>query len=259
MSNPERVLPKGPRADARGAMLVELMIGLGIGALVLGAAIASLLVAREAASAVREMSQLQQQASHALRALGMQIRPAGSLDVQASPDSAGRFRFAMAAQDPDAAASIIQGKDGRPGASDSLHVARTAAGLLPSQREDCLGQKLEPGQRMEAGFDVDVKGALRCRSAGQVQPLVSGVSAFRLRYRVLQGNLVREMAASEVDAAGLWPAVIAIEVCLDLRGEERSSAFEARYATCTGQQASNGGRLHLVSRKLFAIRTRTGG
>lgn len=63
-------------------MLIELMIGLAIAALTIGAAIVSLLIARDATSAVSELSQLQQQAAHAMRVLGLQIRPAGSLDLQ---------------------------------------------------------------------------------------------------------------------------------------------------------------------------------
>lgn len=239
-------------------MLIDLLVGLSIGALVLGAAIAAMLVAREAASTVSETSLLQQQTSYALRALGQQIRPAGSLEVQASASAPGRVQFAAVVPGADPGMPVVQGKDGAKGASDSLRVMRAAASLIGSQQEDCLGQKVPPGQRIEAGFEVDTKESLRCRSGGQVQPLVSGVTAFRLRYRVLQDGQVRDLRASEVDAAGLWPAVIAVEACLDLHGEERSSAHDTRYTDCAGQRVGNDGRLHLVTRKLFALRTRTG-
>ena len=236
-------------------MLIDLLIGLSVGALVLGAAIAALLVAREAASTVAEMSLLQQQASHALRMLGLQIRPAGSVELQASPGMAGSFQVAAAAPLPGAGTAVVQGKDGVKGAGDSLRVVRTSSNA-PGQQEDCLGQEIAPGERMEASFEVDAKGALRCRGASQPQPLVTGVSGFRLRYRVRQGEQARDLRASEVEAGQLWPEVVAVEVCLDLRGEERSSAHEARYIDCNAQQVTNGGRLHLVTRKLFQLRTR---
>src|SRR5688572_26528206 len=70
------------RSRMSGTMLVELMVGLAVAALAISAAIASLLVARDATSAVNDMSRLQQQAAHAIRVLASQIRPAGSLDLQ---------------------------------------------------------------------------------------------------------------------------------------------------------------------------------
>ncbi|SFN15907.1 hypothetical protein [Variovorax sp. OV329] len=234
-------------------MLIELLVGLSVGALVLGAAIAALLVAREAASAVGEMSLLQQQTSHAMRMLGLQIRSAGSVALEPGPD--GSFGFATAPTENTVPA--VQGSDGIRGASDSLRVWRISTSLLPGQQEDCLGQKIAPGQRIEATFDVDAKGALRCKGASRPQPLVTGVSAFRLRYRVRQGEQVRDLRAGEVDAAGLWPAVVAVAVCLDLRGEERNTAHDGRYTDCSSNQIGNVGRLHLVTRKLFQVRTRS--
>lgn len=254
MCSPERAR----RTASRGAMLVELLVGLSVGALVLGAAIASLLVAREAAGAVGEMSLLQQQTSHALRVLEGQIRPAGSAGLQADPGGSHRM-LAQPAEAGDAGATVIWGRDGARGASDILRVSRLSPPQLPGQQEDCLGEAIAPGQRIDATFDVDAKGALRCRGARQPQPLVTGVTAFRLRYRVRQADRVRTLDAGEVEAAGLWPAVVAVEVCLDLEGEARSSAHDGRYTDCTGRPVGTGGRLHLVTRRLLQLRTQAGG
>ncbi|MGR4868088.1 hypothetical protein ACIPRI_04370 [Variovorax sp. LARHSF232] len=237
-------------------MLVELMIGLAIAAIAIAAAIASLLMVRDAAGAISEMSRLQQQAAHALRVLGLQARPAGSLALQADE---GAFRFAATSPtfDEMEGAAVVHGEEGRD--NDSLRLAQLAPPLLPSQRRDCLGQEIAAGQRMEASFQVDGKGSLKCKSSsGQNQPLVAGVTAFKLHYRVRQGFLVRSLRAAEVEQARLWPAVIALEVCLDLHGDERAAAYEGRYTACTGQSAAGGGRLHLVTRQLFRLRTQEG-
>ena len=55
MCSPE--LPSRRASSQSGAMLVELMIGLAIAAIAIAAAIASLLIVRDATGAVSDMSQ----------------------------------------------------------------------------------------------------------------------------------------------------------------------------------------------------------
>lgn len=256
MSSPERIA--FARRRQFGAMLIELMIGLAIAALAIGAAMASLLVARDATSAVGELSQLQQQAAHAMRVMGLQIRPAGSLNLEPASGDEGLLRFVLAAPALEGHATVVHGEDASVGSSLSL--AHLAPPLLPSQRHDCLGQAVPEGGRMDARFELDGKGSLRCKSSsGQTQPLVAGVHAFRVRYRVRSGDQVRNLVAADVTQARLWPSVTALEVCLDLRGDERSAAYEGNYIDCAGRPAPSGSRLHLVTRKLFHLRTREGG
>lgn len=236
-------------------MLIELMVGLVVAALAISAAIASLLVARDATSAVNDMSRMQQQAAHAMRVLGSQIRPAGSLDLQAGGAGTTLFQFAPEAPALEGGA-VVHGTEG---ASDTLRLVQSSPPLLPSQRRDCLGQEIAPGKRIDALFQVDGKRNLRCKSSsGQVQPLVAGVAAFKLRYRVRQGDKVRSLGATEVEQAQLWSAVTALEVCLDLHGEERAAAYEGSYIGCAGQSAVRDGRLHLLTRGLLRLRTREG-
>lgn len=124
--------------------------------------------------------------------------------------------------------TVVRGTESSAG--DSLSLARSAPPLLPSQRHDYLGQEIEAGQRMDARFELDGKGSLGCKSSsGQNQPLVAGVNAFRVRYRVRKGDQVRNLSAPEVEQARLWPAVTALEVCLDLHGDERSAAYKGNY------------------------------
>lgn len=265
MCSPESTAPRHGRTRRQaqaGALLIELMVGLSIGAIAIGSAIASLLLARDATSTVNESSQLQQQAAHALRVLGQQIRPAGSLELQASRlEATGAepllFQFVAMPSGFTDSAVVVRGEAGS--LHDGLDVARLAPPLVPSQRHDCLGQLAEPGEHMDANFHVDAKGSLRCKSSsGQTQPLVAGVAGFRVRYRVQGGDGVRSLHATEMQQAALWSAVTALEVCLDLRGEEWAAAYDGHYDDCNGRRAATGGRLHLVSRKIFALRARHG-
>ena len=101
---------------------------------------------------------------------------------------------------------------------------------------------------------MDAKGSLACKSgSGQSQPLISGVASFKLRFRVNRDGQVRSMLASEVEAAQQWQAVHAVEVCLELRGEQRVTAAERQYAGCSQRSASDTGRATLVTRKLFLL------
>ena len=260
MSSPEQTHGRSCNAAMGGAVLIDLLVGLGIGSLAIGAAIASLLVAREAAGAVNDMSLLQQQSAHAMRVLGLQIRTAGSAELQASRGGVDSVRFVTLTLGSGGGENFaaVRGTHGNGRASDILRLAQISPPLLPSHQRDCLGQDAAPGERSEASFEVDGKGSLRCRSSsGQNQPLVAGVEAFKVRYRARQGTEIRSLRAREVEAARLWDAVVAVEVCLDLRGEERNAAHDGRYTDCTGQVTSNDGRLHLVTRRLFALRARS--
>ncbi|MDM0112678.1 prepilin-type N-terminal cleavage/methylation domain-containing protein [Variovorax sp. J22R133] len=260
------------RNPQRGATLLELLVGLTIGALVIGAAMASMLIARDAATSVSDMSQLQQQGAHAMRNIGIQVRQAGSLDLQLATAGGSATSTtastASAASTPtvvefidgfvglDGGAAFVDGVDGAGTKPDSFRVANLPAPLLAAQRFDCLGQ--EPGEtgRIDATFAVE-KGNLRCKSStSQNQPLVEGVAGFRVRYRLQDEDKVRAMRASEIAKAQFWPGVTAVEVCLDLQGHERKDS--GTYVNCDGQTVTRDGRLHVVLRNVFHLRTQSG-
>ncbi|MFC5606808.1 PilW family protein [Variovorax soli] len=255
MYTPERMASNPSAAHNRqraaGTMLVELMVALALASIAIAAAIAALMVARDAAAAIHEMTLLQQQASYALRSMGRQIRSAGSLELQAIADGPSAVRFALPTV---SGTSRVHGTDGGPGASDSLTLAHVAPPLLPGLQRDCLGQTAAPGTRTLATFQVDANGNLICRSSsGRSQPLIAGVAAFKLRFRVDKGAQLQSMSASEVEAAQQWPAVRAVEVCLELRGEQRVTASEHEYIGCFKRSARSAGRMTLVTRRLFLL------
>jgi len=251
MFNPEGVGIHFRRTTSAGVALVELLVGLAIAAVAIGAAMASLRVASGAAVTVSELAQLHQDASHAMRVLGQQTRMVGSNELQAS--ATGRFRFVVGEAASESSTSV-HGEDGSVGSSDSVRLIHTSPPLLLSQQVDCLGQGVAPGLPVEATFQVDSRGNLQCKgTAPKAQPLISGVATFKLRYRVRQGNQVRSLLAAEVEAAGLWRAVTALESCLELQGGARSAAAEAIYTDCEDRSIGTGGRLKLVRRKLFVV------
>lgn len=240
-------------------LLLELLVGMAIGVMAMGTAIASLFIARNATVAVSDMAQLQQQGAYAMRIIGAQLRQAGSLDLQVASTGAGSlsvFEFVDGFAGLAGGTSFIQGTEGAGTRLDTLTVGNLPAPLLPSLRFDCLGQSMTA--RNDATFAVD-KANLRCKaSSAQNQPLVDGVADFRVSYRVRDGDNVRAMHASDVQKAGLWPAVTAVEVCLDLQGDEQAPQNDGSYTDCRGKTVARNGRLHLVLRNLFNLRTQTG-
>jgi len=248
------------RRARRGAVLVELLIGLAIGALVITAAVSALLMLRHAQGTVDDQSQLQQRASFLVRLLGRQIRAAGSHELDAAGDALRPgFRFVQldAASAPDGV-PVVQGTAGRQ--HDSLTLTDAAPPSAATTRRDCLGQSLRPDRRTSATFHADATGKLSCRSSsGQNQPLAYGVNAFRVRYRVSDGALVRELGAEAVQLESRWAQVNAVEICLDLTGELRADGISQRYEDCSGRSATDRERRHLVIRRLFQVRIRQAG
>ena len=77
----------------QGASLLELLVGILLGLLVIGAAISTLMVSRATSGTIGDISQLQQQGSYAMRVMGTQFRQAGSIDItSASPARRGAVR-----------------------------------------------------------------------------------------------------------------------------------------------------------------------
>ena len=84
LANPGIARRPGARAanspwTQRGVTLVELMVGIAIGLLVVAVATSALMVSRGISGTVSDASGLHQQAAHAMRVIGQQVRQAGSL------------------------------------------------------------------------------------------------------------------------------------------------------------------------------------
>ena len=241
------------RVAQRGTTLVELMIGIAVGLMVLATALGSLTVSRAASAVVGDLGQLQSQAAFALRIIGQQVRQAGS--VEPARDPVTRL-YAFADTDSDAASGtvVVTGTDGGTPGFDTLTVSREDAPQTDRVRLDCLAESVRTDNRIESSFFVS-NGELRCRTADKNQPLIGGVTDFQVRYRVRQADGgTQRLTATQVAAATRWPAVHAVEVCLELQGNEGGMPSGST-RDCEGRQAALGGRLRLVVHHVFDLRT----
>lgn len=262
MCNPESTRLSGrlrahPLGHAsRGVSLIELLVGLTLGLLVILAAIGTLMISRGASASVSEISQLQQQASYALRTMGLQLRQAGAIDATMNADTK-LFSFATSYAGYGSTSAAIYGTDSADGSK--LYTSTTRAPMLPeSQNHDCIGNTVA-ADKIEATFWL-VNGELKCAPTSTTsEALIKNVADFQVRYRVLNGINSQVLSASQVEASGLWAAVKAVEVCLDMQGTEKTPDAGTSYTDCKGKPKARDGFLHLVYRNVFDLRVAGGG
>lgn len=233
--------------------LIELLVGIALGLLVIGAAIGTLVISRQASGTVSEVSQLQQQASYAMRTFGVQMRTAGALELVQLP-AGGPFTF------NDFAGVPIAGTDGASGAPDSLTVDNQPS-ALQSMPRNCAYENLAGAPNSPSAFTVDTaSNQLRCLGTNPLaipQPMVDQVADFQVSYRVNVGSTTDprfQILTASAMTPDQWTRVSAIEVCLDLRGTEPMPDMGSSYLNCQGTAVPRGGRNHFVSRNVFYVR-----
>lgn len=271
------------RAWQQGLSLLEVLVGLVIGLLTITVALGTLLISRQLAGTVHDAAQLQQQASHALRTLGQQVRQAGSLRLSpafagdsAQPVDVGDpVAFEITRElDPHQPTPSIQAVHGAAHAgaradgvaltlvhhNDTGHVTDSATAPLPLR--DCLGQA-PAGSLIRSVFSLHIapgasSGELHCAgSHGLRQALIANVADFRVRF-IQQGSTLaghptlQYHTAATVDA---WPQVQAVEVCLEMEGSQRLPDTGTRYVNCANESVARGSRLRLVLRNVYQIRS----
>lgn len=273
----------------RGVTLVELMVGLAIGLLTVAVAMGALMVSRGISGSVSDASAIQQQGAYALRMIGQQMRQAGSLRLDLFPSAA----QAAAASDafdhllPVALEARAEGASGNwepatdtvafqnagpiVGFANYKEKITTGTGSLSegTQTVNCLGGP-GSGTATRSNFFLQ-NGELRCGdgTVSSDQPIVRNVAAFQVRY-LMQDNSTTpgspqiSYAASNatVDAeTNGWAKVQAVEVCLELFGDEAidlptNSTYAGcsgpvSYSTLTGTRAR---RMHMTFRSVFQLR-----
>ena len=268
MSNPE-ILSRargGGMRHQQGASLLELLVGILLGLLVIGAAISTLMVSRATSGTIGDISQLQQQGSYAMRVMGTQLRQAGSIDIT-DDDTPELYMFKNNYAGLTSDRLNITGSDGPGTAADIVSVSNQPAGALPTQRRNCLGDEVvvSVANSMDSTFTVDSSNpsrkTLTCRSrsgasnALQTQPLIGNVADFQAHYRVVNASGTQSLTATQVEAANLWSNVKAVEICLHLEGETRGDAtVDGNYINCQGTSTARAGKLHVVLRNVFDLR-----
>lgn len=234
-----------------------------VGLFVIAAALGTLVLSRGAATSVSETSQLQQQGSYVLRVIGSQFRQAGSVEVLVTPASLYAFNNKFLGFN--GGSTVVTGFDGAEDAADQVSVSHQApltTGLKTVQR-DCIGTVVDDGVRIDSTFYVNAANSqLYCKGNTETpQPIADNVAAFQVRYRIRTAAGVQSMTASEVSATDAWPSVKAIEVCIDMQGKDSSGPSAGSYESCrqdadgAAVRTSRAGRLHLVFRNVFDLRT----
>jgi type IV pilus assembly protein PilW len=257
-----------------GATLIELMVGITIGLLTIAVAIATLGTSRNVTTTVSDATSLQQQASHAFRVIGQQIRQAGSirLDLASGKDDG----MPIDISDPVAFETVFDTKNATVSGIDSPTATQFkftvssqnytepsfTSGAPVSLFRDCLGQGLAANPNaVTSRFSVR-SGELVCAGeTGAAQPIIENVNDFVVRYLVQTTTpagvpMIQSATAAQVVAGADWSTVYGIEVCLDLMGDLPVDVpATATYNDCNGNAVAYGQRLHMVFRNVYQIRS----
>ncbi|NMM82095.1 prepilin-type N-terminal cleavage/methylation domain-containing protein [Acidovorax sp. SRB_14] len=268
----------------RGVTLIELMVGIAIGLLTVAVAMGALMVSRSVSGTVSDASGIQQQASNAMRVIGLQLRQAGSLYLNLNSTNAASVNAPTApvAFETTAAASgtgnsfdpathtLLGGNSpitltvGYRRYKEAVYSAAAEQSLV----RNCLGGPADTNndQRVESIFQLN-DSELRCNGNGAgYQPIVQNVANFQVRY-LLQDNTtpgdtkIQYVTADSVDN---WGKVQAVEVCLVLYGVEPidmpagstytdcDGATNVDMAALTGVRAR---RMHIAFRNVYQLRS----
>lgn len=256
----------------RGVSLVELMVGIAIGLMVVAVAGGVLMVSRGLTGTVSDVSQIQQQAAYALRAIGQQVRQSGSLYLNLNPENETNTdidRYAIPVAFETRAGKGNLGFDPKTdsiqGTATTLNVgySRYAETLFfkenasdpdaQSQSRDCLGGPSDAAanliyRRLQSNFSFNATGGsndLVCTGTAipaQTQPIVTNVANFQIRY-LLQGKSGSDAGSTTIryantgDSGFSWAKVTGVEVCIVFYGNERMDLLTgdiSSYTDCDG-------------------------
>ena len=277
-------LKKRP-ASQRGVTLIELLVGITIGLLTIAVAMGALMVSRGVSGTVSDASEIQQQGAYAMRVIGQQMRQAGSLRLDLFP-AAAQAAAASNAFDHllpvalEARADPVSGEttgwtpstdtigflnDGPivGFANDNTEILTTGTSAAPrgSQIANCLGNQPN-GTVTRSNFRLNGT-ELQCGdgTAAGFQSIVRNVAAFQVRYLMQDiattpGIPQIKYAASSADveaaAPNSWSKVQAVEICLELFGNESiDMPTGSTYSTLAAPRAQ---RMHLTFRNIFQLR-----
>lgn len=266
----------------KGVTLIELMVGITIGLLVVATATGALMASRGISSTVSEASNLQQQASHAFRVIGQQIRQAGSIQLDLNPNIAqisttdsNTAMIPVAFDPPDPtgarppfnrASSTLSGStDPSITTGYQNYFEYTTTSTSTSLLRDCLGQNpatassgtLAATPMLTSRFERKAStNELVCTSTGSntSQAIIGNLTDMTVRYleQSNSGSNMRYLAAGEIDN---WNRIYAVEICLELSGTEKISTPDAKYISCSGVSTSYGDRMKMIFRNIYQVRS----
>lgn len=246
-----------------GASLIELMVGLTIGLFVLLAAIGTLVLTRTSGTVVADSSAMIAQGNNAMRLVAFHLRQSGAIEVQpidpALPPGDRRYTFSDAFNGNNGAGLVVQGTEGGAG-PDTLTISYENRGAAITR--DCLGQQTAAGlPRVQNRFSL-TNNTLDCLGSGNAnaQPVADNVEDFQVLYWVQQGAAPNQTQfrrqADQVVAAGGWANVVAVDVCLQMRGEMSNHPVIAgtTFLNCRDGNTAHDGRQRQIFRSTLYLR-----
>ena len=271
-----------------GLSLVELLVGIAIGLMVVLAATGTLVLNRTSSNTISDTAAITAQASNALRQMAYLLRQTGAMESTATPDTAAlpaaqqTFDLATFGAAPPGAAfahpvtgtitGIITGRNNLTASGltyDELTFVFSSRGAAVSR--DCLGNQ---AAAMNADLpnrfflQADNPGAavsetnrpnLMCQglSANPAQPVARNVEDLQIQYLVDQGATQQWRNAAQVQAAGAWNQVTALELCLLLRGEvNHGASLTGNYTNCNGVVTAHDRFWRVAMRQTVQLRNR---
>ncbi|MCO5975944.1 PilW family protein [Ideonella oryzae] len=276
-----------PRSWQHGFTLVELMVAMVIGLVLLAAMYSGYLASSRTTGVGRALSQIAEDASAAMGVLRSQVNAAAySAPVGGAAGPGTGFTHHASTGDwvrgcdtdfADMTQPIGLLTCGASG-SNALAVAYEAhefnsiTKLVAGARVpmDCLGNALP----LTSGYYLSYSrfyikdNALYCMGPGNAggQALVDNISGMRITYGVAApGSHVAASykSASEVDAAGTWPRVVAVRVCLVVRSADPVLDSPTPYQDCDPFEESKvpgagDRRMYRTFTSTFVIQNRRG-
>lgn len=249
----QRALPKPRAGHQAGVSLIELLVGLVIGALVSVAALASFSAARSTSVTVGDSTKLHQDAALAFRTIGHHIRQAGAQRLTDAGGATVVFNPVFGGYGSAQAPQSLRGSNGLDNGPDVLEITHDDDDSFNAL--DCLGQENHPLGDIRNKFEL-VNGSLRCEGSGGTNPspLVAGVEDFQVRYGVRTSDRLQYLDADASWTSANWNAVETVMVCLRLSGQAGGHAG-LDTTGCNNENIANDGRIRRVFVRVFTVRS----
>jgi type IV pilus assembly protein PilW len=253
-----RSCPVQRRQTQHGLSLVELMVGLGIGMLVVLAALVSTAHTRQAGTTLQSAIALDRDAASVWRVMSGNLRHAGARSLRtAAGITQVEFNPLQESLTANGLATQIAGVNGAAGAPDSLSLAVDVRSDY--RGGNCFGEQAS-GEAELTTYSLQ-NGELRCDivsvtrasgnrvSSARSGGVIAGVIDLQFRYAEWSGTDLRY-----VDSPAVWAQVTAVEVCLHL-ASPANAEVDADITDCAGNTRTlSDRRLHRVYRQVFQLR-----
>lgn len=228
-----------------GLTIIELLVGLSIGLITIGAGMVAIIASRNITSTVGDVASLQQQASYAFRVMGQQIRQAGGLTLEDASDNDYYYL-----EDAFFRSSSITPIDGT---QTTLNIMYHDDGVS----RNCIGN-VTGGTNITSHFKLNGSQLSCGADTNNTQPIISNVKKFQVTYLIQKqngGTNQKFQYLDEITDTADKNRIYAVEVCLELEGTETIDTQGTKYTGCDGVKdgTDRGNRLAMVFRNTFFI------